>query len=142
MIGYARVSYRGQSLDAQVDALVGAGAIEVFMEHASGATQARARWQDCLEHLQPGNILVVADLTRLGRGAADLSDIVTALGRRGIDFRSLAEPWLDTTSAHGKLIFDMFDLWPSTNARGCPNALRPGWRQRKPGAGSAAVLRS
>lgn len=108
MIGYARVSYRGQSLDAQVDALVGAGAIEVFMEHASGATQARARWQDCLEHLQPGNILVVADLTRLGRGAADLSDIVTALGRRGIDFRSLAEPWLDTTSAHGKLIFDMF----------------------------------
>jgi DNA invertase Pin-like site-specific DNA recombinase len=38
---------------------VGAGAIKVFMEHASGATQARARWQDCLEHLQPGNILVV-----------------------------------------------------------------------------------
>jgi DNA invertase Pin-like site-specific DNA recombinase len=25
-----------------------------------------------------------------------------------IGFRSLAEPWLDTTSAHGKLIFDMF----------------------------------
>lgn len=63
----------GQSLDAQVDALVGAGAIEVFMEHASGATQARARWQDCLEHLQPGNILVVTDLTRLGRSTADLS---------------------------------------------------------------------
>lgn len=108
VIGYARVSTRGQSLDAQVDALVGAGAIKVFMEHASGATQARARWQDCLEHLQPGNILVVTDLTRLGRSTADLSDIVTVLGRRGIGFRSLAEPWLDTTSAHGKLIFDMF----------------------------------
>lgn len=108
VIGYARVSTRGQSLDAQVDALVGAGAIKVFMEHASGATQARVRWQDCLEHLQPGNILVVTDLTRLGRSTADLSDIVTVLGRRGIGFRSLAEPWLDTTSAHGKLIFDMF----------------------------------
>ena len=108
VIGYARVSTRGQSLDAQVDALVGAGAIKVFMEHASGATQARARWQDCLEHLQPGNILVVTDLTRLGRSTADLSDIVTVLGHRGIGFRSLAEPWLDTTSAHGKLIFDMF----------------------------------
>jgi DNA invertase Pin-like site-specific DNA recombinase len=33
---------------------------------------------------------------------------VTVLGQRGIGFRSLAEPWLDTTSAHGKLIFDMF----------------------------------
>ncbi|WP_326950738.1 recombinase family protein [Arthrobacter sp. Leaf337] len=66
------------------------------------------RWQDCLEHLQPGNILVVTDLTRLGGSTADLSDIVTVLGRRGIGFRSLAEPWLDTTSAYGKLIFDMF----------------------------------
>lgn len=59
-------------------------------------------------NLQPGNVLVVSDLTRLGRSTADLSDIVTVLGQRGIGFRSLAEPWLDTTSAHGKLIFDMF----------------------------------
>jgi DNA invertase Pin-like site-specific DNA recombinase len=87
---------------------VGAGTIKVFMELASGATHARARWQNCLEHLQPGNILVVTDLTRLGRSIADLSDIVTVLGRRGIGFRSLVEPWLDTTNAHGKLIFDMF----------------------------------
>ena len=83
-IGYARVSTWGQSLDAKVDALVAAGAIKVFMEHASGATRARARWQDCLKYLRPGNILVVTDLTRLGRStAADLSDIVTVLGRRG-----------------------------------------------------------
>jgi DNA invertase Pin-like site-specific DNA recombinase len=73
-----------------------------------GATQARARWKECLDHLQPGDILTVADLTRLGRSTADLADIVTVLGQRGIGFRSLAEPWLDTTSAHGKLIFDMF----------------------------------
>ncbi|WP_309107671.1 recombinase family protein [Arthrobacter sp.] len=71
VIGYARASTRWQSLDAQVDALVNAGAIKVFMERASNATQARARWQDCLEHLQPGNVLVVADLTRLGRSTAD-----------------------------------------------------------------------
>jgi DNA invertase Pin-like site-specific DNA recombinase len=108
VVGYARVSTRGQSLDLQVDALVAAGAVRVFQEYASGATQARTRWRDCLEYLQPGNILVVNDLTRLGRSTADLSDIVTVLGQRGIGFRSLAEPWLDTTSAHGKLIFDMF----------------------------------
>ena len=46
--------------------------------------------------------------TRRAGSTADLADIVTVLGQRGIGFRSLAEPWLDTTSAHGKLIFDMF----------------------------------
>ena len=95
-------------MDSQVDALVSAGAVRVFQEYASGATQARARWVECLDYLQPGNVLMVADLTRLGRSTADLADIVTVLGQRGIGFRSLAEPWLDTTSAHGRLIFDMF----------------------------------
>lgn len=84
------------------------GPYACFQEYASGATQARTRWKECLDYLQPGNVLTVADLTRLGRSTADLADIVTVLGRRGIGFRSLAEPWLDTTSAHGKLIFDMF----------------------------------
>ena len=60
------------------------------------------------DYPQPGNVLMVADLTRLGRSTADLADIETVLGQRGIGFRSMAEPWLDTTSAHGKLIFDMF----------------------------------
>ncbi|MDQ1060778.1 DNA invertase Pin-like site-specific DNA recombinase [Arthrobacter globiformis] len=87
---------------------VAIGAVRVFQEYASGATQARKRWKECLDYLQPGNVLTVADLTRLGRSTADLADILTVLGQRGIGFRSLAEPWLDTTSAHGKLIFDMF----------------------------------
>lgn len=107
-IGYARVSTRDQSLESQVDALVAAGAMKVFQEHASGATQARPRWQACLEYLQPGNVLAVTDLTRLGRSTRDLSSIVATLGERGIGFRSLTEPWLDTTTAHGQLIFNMF----------------------------------
>lgn len=108
IIGYARVSTKEQSLESQVDALVAAGALKVFQEHASGATQARPQWQTCLEYLQPGNILAVTDLTRLGRSTRDLSSIVAALGERGIGFRSLADPWLDTTKAHRQLILSMF----------------------------------
>jgi DNA invertase Pin-like site-specific DNA recombinase len=51
---------------------------------------------------------VVTDLTRLGRSTADLSDIVTVPGQRGTGLRSQAEPWLETTSAQWKLIFDIF----------------------------------
>ncbi len=83
VVGYARVSIRGQSLDSQVDALASAGAVRVFLEYASGATQARARWMECLDYLQPGNVLMVADLTRPGRSTAYLADIVTVLGQPG-----------------------------------------------------------
>ncbi|WP_223883797.1 recombinase family protein [Pseudarthrobacter sp. BIM B-2242] len=98
IVGYARVSTRGQSLDSQVDALVAAGAVRVFQEYASGATQARARWKDCLDYLQPGNVLLVADLTRLGRSTSDLADIVTVLGRRGIADRAA---WVTISAAKG-----------------------------------------
>jgi DNA invertase Pin-like site-specific DNA recombinase len=90
-------------LDAQVDVLVEAKAVRVFQEYASGATQARARGEECLDYLQPGNVLTVTDLTTPDRSTADVADIVTVLGQRGIGFRSLAEPWLGSTSAHGKL---------------------------------------
>jgi DNA invertase Pin-like site-specific DNA recombinase len=63
VIGYAMVSTRGQSLDSQADALAAAGAVRLFQEYASGATQARSRWKECLDYLQPGNVLMVGDLT-------------------------------------------------------------------------------
>ena len=37
---------------------------------------------ECLDYLQPGNVLMVADLARLGRSTAYLADIVTVLGSR------------------------------------------------------------
>lgn len=139
IVGYARVSTRGQSLDSQVDALVAAGAVRVFQEYASGATQARARWKDCLDYLQPGNVLLVADLTRLGRSTSDLADIVTVLGQRGIGFRSLAEPWLDTTSATASSSLTCSLPLQNTNGHGCRKERRLGLPQLKRAAGSAAA---
>ncbi len=108
LIGYARVSTTEQSLDLQMDALNSAGAIRIFKDHASGATQVRPAWEECLGYLQPGNVLVVNDLTRLGRSSADLASIVALLAERNVGFRSLKEPFLDTSTSHGLLIFQVF----------------------------------
>ncbi|MBG0741096.1 recombinase family protein [Paeniglutamicibacter antarcticus] len=68
----------------------------------------RPEWQDCLDHLQPGNILVVNDLSRLGRNTADGANIVKAVADRHVGLRSLTEMWLDTTTSHGLLVFHFF----------------------------------
>ncbi|WP_284986797.1 recombinase family protein [Arthrobacter sp. fls2-241-R2A-172] len=108
LIGYARVSTAEQNPQLQQDALDRAGVIRTFTDYASGSTQDRPEWQRCLDFLQPGNVLVVWKLDRVGRSTADLARIVTELDQRGIQFKSLTESFLDTTTADGRLIFHIF----------------------------------
>ncbi|QOT24075.1 recombinase family protein [Paenarthrobacter sp. YJN-D] len=108
LIGYARVSTAEQNPELQHDALERAGVIKAFTDYASGSTQDRPAWQQCLEFLQPGNVLVVWKLDRVGRSTADLARIVTELGERGVQFKSLTESFIDTTTADGRLIFHIF----------------------------------
>ncbi|WP_432246273.1 recombinase family protein (plasmid) [Arthrobacter sp. G.S.26] len=108
LVGYARVSTTQQPVDHQLNALNTAGCFRIWTDYASGATEERPQWQECLSHLQPGNVLVVNDLSRLGRNTADLANIVKALADRHVGLRSLTETWLDTTSSQGLLMFHFF----------------------------------
>ena len=103
-IGYARVSTADQDHALQRDALNAAGCSRVFTETASGALRDRPELGKVLDYLRPGDTLVVWKLDRLGRSISHLIEIVTALGDRGIGFRSLTEGF-DTTTPGGKLIF-------------------------------------
>lgn len=49
-------------------------------------------------------------IDRLGRNLTDLVGIVTTLAERGVGVRSLTNGLVDTTTAHGKLVFGMFAL--------------------------------
>ena len=104
IIGYARVSTDGQSLDAQHSALQSAGAARVFAEKISGAKTDRAALARCLAALGGGDTLLVTKLDRLARSTRDLLNTLDAIGKAGASFRSLADAWADTTSAHGKLM--------------------------------------
>jgi DNA invertase Pin-like site-specific DNA recombinase len=102
--GYARVSTDGQTIDGQADALRQAGAERVFAETGSGARTDRAQLARAVAFLGPGDVLLVTKLDRLARSTRDLLNTLAAIGDQGGAFRSLGDPWADTTTAHGKLM--------------------------------------
>jgi DNA invertase Pin-like site-specific DNA recombinase len=103
-IGYARVSTDSQTLDAQQVALQSAGCERVFAEKQSGAKTDRAALAKAIAALSAGDTLVVCKLDRLARSTQDLLNTLAAIADAGAGFRSLGDPWCDTTSAHGKLM--------------------------------------
>ena len=106
-IGYARVSTDDQNLSLQTDALTAANVFRIFEDKESGAKADRPQLIAALDHLRPGDTLVVWRLDRLGRSLHDLVKIVGDLEARGVGFESLTEK-IETGSASGKLIFHLF----------------------------------
>ena len=108
MIGYARVSTDGQTLDQQRAELKAAGCKRIFEEKASGAHRGRPALAKMLDHLQPGNVVTVTRLDRLARSTRDLLDIAERIGHAEAGLRSLAEPWADTTTPAGRMVLTFF----------------------------------
>ena len=104
IVGYARVSTDAQLLDAQVAQLTAAGAERVFREKVSGAKRDRAQLVRLLGQLGPDDVLLVTRLDRLARSTRDLLNVLGTVVERGAAFRSLADAWADTTTAHGRLM--------------------------------------
>ena len=102
--GYARVSTDGQSVEAQVRQLTKAGCKKVFREVASGAKTDRAQLRRLIKTLGAGDVLMVTRLDRLARSTRDLLNTLAAITERKAGFRSLADTWADTTTAHGRLM--------------------------------------
>ena len=104
IFGYARVSTDGQSVATQVRQLRAAGAAKVFRETASGAKTDRVQLGRVLAELGDGDVLTVTRLDRLARSTRDLLNTLAAITEKKADFRSLADVWADTTTAHGRLM--------------------------------------
>jgi DNA invertase Pin-like site-specific DNA recombinase len=102
--GYARVSTTGQTLATQKALLLAAGVERIFSEKVSGVAARRPELERALDQLEAGDVLVVAKLDRLARSTLDLLRIIDLIGKEGAGFKSLGDPWADTTSAHGRLM--------------------------------------
>jgi DNA invertase Pin-like site-specific DNA recombinase len=102
--GYARVSTGGQREAVQVRDLRAAGAGKVFREVASGAKTDRPQLRRLLAQIGPGDVVTVTRLDRLARSTRDLLNTLAAITGKEAGFRSLADAWADTTTAHGRLM--------------------------------------
>ncbi len=110
LVGYARVSTNGQELALQLDALKKAGCKKdlIFTDKVSGAKSERPGLGACLKQLKEGDTLLVWRLDRLGRSMHHLVELIEQLHKKGVGFRSICDGHIDTTTASGELIFNIF----------------------------------
>ena len=104
LVGYARVSSVGQSLDVQLDKLRHCD--KIFQEKISGTSGKQPRLHDCLEYVREGDTLVVTRLDRLARSTLHLCQLAAALDRKQVNLQVL-DQHLDTSNATGRLLFNM-----------------------------------
>jgi DNA invertase Pin-like site-specific DNA recombinase len=151
LVGYARVSSVGQSLDVQLDALTTAGCNKIFSEKRSGtSTGGRHALEDALTFVREGDTLVVTRLDRLARSAGDLHAIVKRLADQNVEFRCLQQGGMDTSTSTGKLLLGVLasiaefeaDIRRERQREGIDRAKAAGvYKGRKPSV-DAAMVRS
>lgn len=107
-LGYARVSTEDQNLQVQIEKLQNEGCSRIFKEKISGKQRERPELDRMLDQLRDGDTVVIWKLDRLARSTRDLLEIVDKIREAGAGFRSLSEPWADTTSHAGKMILTVF----------------------------------
>lgn len=104
LVGYARVSSVGQSLEVQLDKLQHCD--KIFQEKTSLVSGKRPRLEACLEYVREGDTLVVSRLDRLARSTLHLCQIAEQLEGKCVQLQVLDQN-IDTRDATGRLLFNM-----------------------------------
>lgn len=115
LVGYARVSSVGQSLEVQLDKLAKAGCEKVFSEKRSGLDTERPQLAECLRYVREGDTLVISRIDRLARSAEHLLSLVRELEGKGVALRVLDQS-LDTSDAAGKAFLGMLAVFAQFEA--------------------------
>jgi DNA invertase Pin-like site-specific DNA recombinase len=151
IIGYARVSSVGQSLDVQLEQLRAGGCEKVFSEKFTGTTtKGRDQLGAALDYVREGDVLVVTRMDRLARSLVDLRNVVDQLNAKGVGFRALQQGAIDTTRSDGRLMLNILasfaefetDIRKERQLEGIAKAKEAGaYTGRKPSVPVAEVRR-
>ncbi|WP_368174033.1 recombinase family protein [Aeromonas sp. s13] len=104
LVGYARVSTVGQSLDTQLQAL--AECSTIFQEKVSGARDDRPQLALLLNFVREGDVVLVTKLDRLARNTRHLLEISEYLQSKQVALRIL-NLGINTSTPTGKLMLTM-----------------------------------
>ncbi|MCY0146717.1 recombinase family protein [Hoeflea sp. G2-23] len=105
-IGYARVSTKWYQSKVQLAQLEGQGCAKVWSEENFSHDGPDDGFERFLAEVSPGDTVVTTRLASLADSAPDLLRLLEKIHRKGAYFRSLAEPWADTTSEGGDRVIE------------------------------------
>ncbi len=132
-VGYAHVSSVGQNLDSQVDALERAGCGKTFSDKMTGSRMDRPGWDQLMDYLRSGDVLVVTELSRMTRSLLHLLETAQLLEKKQVDLISLREN-IDTSTATGRCFLSMMGaIHQMERELRAPNAPPPAGLQRERG---------
>jgi DNA invertase Pin-like site-specific DNA recombinase len=118
VIGYIRVSTEEQDLAKQEHLLLKYAQqhdmhIDDFIQvEISSRRNARERRIDeLLSRLDKGDVLLVAELSRLGRNMFEVINLINQLSERGVQLIFVRQPELSTAGPHGKLLLAIYSYF-------------------------------
>ncbi|MHC5247420.1 recombinase family protein [Enterococcus sp. LJL90] len=91
-IGYVRVSSKDQKYDRQHEKLKAEQVELVFEDKLSGKDTNRPKFQELLQYIRKGDIVVVSELDRLGRNNKELTETMDILKNKGVTIEILNLP--------------------------------------------------
>lgn len=112
VFGYARVSTSDQSLNLQLDALLKEGVLQknIYTDKVSSTVEDRKSLIKLWGFVRSGDTIVVWKLDRLARSLIHFTSLMNELEGKGVKFKSITEPFIDTTkqSSHSNFLINMF----------------------------------
>lgn len=118
VIGYIRVSTDRQDLDKQRHLLLEYAREQqlridefVDIEMSSRQSKTARRIDELFKKLNSGDLLLVAELSRLGREMLQVLNIINELSDKGVQITFIRQPELSTSGGHGKLLLAIYSYF-------------------------------
>ena len=108
-IAYIRVSSLDQNTSRQEELFKSYNIDKYYIEKVSGKNiKDRPELHKMMDYVREGDVVYVESISRFGRSLQDLLTLINQLNDKGVQFKSIKEGDIDTTTPTGKLVFSIF----------------------------------
>lgn len=105
-IGYARVSAKWYQSEFQVSELEKQGCDRVWREALAGNDDEAQAFLNFLDQVGPDDTVIATRITSVAHSAAEFLNLLERIQKKGAHFKSIAEPWANTSGKDGERVID------------------------------------